>query len=308
MMALLLVLILACAASLGLALAHVGQRPEQRRLERLSGGPDVVAMDVRGLLQETRPGLLERLVQLLAGSASKRSEQEMAPLRSRLVHAGYRGESAVLTYLGSRVALALALPLLFLMTTLAWSFSQLQLAAAISCAAGFGLILPSYWLDKRVEARQRALMLALPDALDLMVVCVEAGLGINASLKRIARDFRRTHPLLAEEFELANFETRAGKSTTDALRGLAARTGVAEVSTLVAMLLQTERFGTGLADTLRVHADAMRLRRVQRAEELANKAPLKMMFPTLFIFAAMLIIVIGPALLAMSRYFGQAAG
>jgi len=229
----------------------------------------------------------------------------MAPLRARLVHAGYRGDSAVLTYLGSRVALALVLPLLLLMAPFSWSFSQLELAAAISCAAGAGLILPSYWLDKKIKARQAALMLALPDALDLMVVCVEAGLGINASLKRIARDFRGTHPLLAAEFELANFETRAGKSTTDALRGLAERTGVSDISTLVAMLLQTERFGTGLADTLRVHADSMRVRRLQRAEELANKAPLRMLFPTVLIFAAMLLIVVGPAMLAFTRYFGS---
>ena len=130
-----------------------------------------------------------------------------------------------------------------------------------------------------------------------MVVCVEAGLGINASLKRVAEDFRTTHPILSSEFELANFETRAGKSTTDALRALAVRTGVAEVSSLVAMLIQTERFGTGLADTLRIHADGMRLRRLQRAEEQANKAPLKMLFPTVFIFVAMIIIIVGPGFL-----------
>ena len=141
-----------------------------------------------------------------------------------------------------------------------------------------------------------------------MVVCVEAGLGINASLKRVAEDFRLTHPILSSEFELANFETRAGKSTTEALRALADRTGVQDVGSLVAMLIQTERFGTGLADTLRVHADGMRLRRLQNAEEQANKAPLKMLFPTVLIFVAMLIIVVGPGFLQMSLYFKQAAG
>jgi tight adherence protein C len=141
-----------------------------------------------------------------------------------------------------------------------------------------------------------------------MVVCVEAGLGINASLKRVAEDFRTTHPILSAEFELANFETRAGKSTTDALRALGDRTGVQEVSSLVAMLIQTERFGTGLADTLRVHADGMRLRRLQSAEEQANKAPLKMLFPTVLIFVAMLIIIVGPGFLQIAEYFRKANG
>jgi tight adherence protein C len=141
-----------------------------------------------------------------------------------------------------------------------------------------------------------------------MVVCVEAGLGINASLKRVSDDFRLTHPVLSSEFELANLETRAGKSTTEALRALANRTGVQDVGSLVAMLIQTERFGTGLADTLRVHADGMRLRRLQNAEEQANKAPIKMLFPTVLIFVAMLIIIVGPGFLQMSMYFKQANG
>jgi tight adherence protein C len=206
------------------------------------------------------------------------------------------------------VLFALLLPMLVLLTPAAWQLEQLQIAAALVLATGIGLIAPSYWLDQQIKQRQKNLRLALPDALDLMVVCVEAGLGINASLKRVAEDFRTTHPILSSEFELANFETRAGKSTTDALRGLADRTGVTDVSSLVAMLIQTERFGTGLADTLRVHADGMRLRRLQNAEEQANKAPLKMLLPTVFIFVAMLVIVVGPGALQMSNYFKQANG
>jgi tight adherence protein C len=211
-----------------------------------------------GVLTRQELSWLDRFMQPFAGKQENRREEVLAPVRRRLTYAGFRRETSVMTYMGSRVVFAALLPMLVLLTPAAWNFQQLQLAAALCAACGIGLIAPSYWLDQKVKARQKALRLALPDALDLMVVCVEAGLGINASLKRVAEDFRLTHPIMSSEFELANFETRAGKSTTDALRALADRTGVAEVSSLVAMLIQTERFGTGLADTLRVHADGMR--------------------------------------------------
>jgi len=303
-----LLLILASVIALGGAVASFGSRPEQRRLARLAtGGPEGPG-NAEGVLARQDPNLFERLMRPFAGDVAKDKEKEatLAPIRRRLIHAGLRREGSLMAYMGSRIATALALVVLVLVLPVSWSLSQLQLVTALCAAAGIGMVAPSYWLDRKVKARQRQLELALPDALDLMVVCVEAGLGINSSLKRIAEDFRDTHPVLASEFELANFETRAGKSTTEALRGLAERTGVSDVSSLVAMLIQTERFGTGLADTLRVHADAMRLRRLQRAEELANKAPLKMLLPTVLIFIAMMIIIIGPGALQMTQYFNQA--
>jgi len=170
-----------------------------------------------------------------------------------------------------------------------------------------GLVGPSYILDRKRAKRQLKMILGLPDALDLMVVCVEAGLGINASLTRIAREFVRSNPTLSAEFQLVTLETRAGKSSTEALRALALRTGVSEIGSLVAMLVQTERFGTNLADTLRVHADGLRVQRMQRAEEQAGKAPLKMMFPTLLIFAATLLVTLGPGLLRLMEFFTEAS-
>ena len=307
-MEIVLALIFGSVVALGLAFGSLGQRPEQRRLARLAGEdrpPAQVEAEAQGLLARQELTWFDRLMRPFAGNQEKASEETLAPVRRRLVYAGYRRDTALATYMGSRVAFALLLPILVMLTPPAWSLGQLQLVMGLCLAAGLGMIGPSYWLDQKVKARQKNLQLALPDALDLMVVCVEAGLGINASLKRVAEDFRNTHPILSAEFEMANFETRAGKRTTDALRGLADRTGVGDVSSLVAMLIQTERFGTGLADTLRVHADAMRLRRLQRAEEQANKAPLKMLFPTVFIFIAMLIIVVGPGFLQMSQYFAN---
>ena len=300
-------MIFACVFTLGLGVASLfGRRPERERLARLAGGgQQAAAGDAGGVLSRMDRNWYERLMQMLVGRTAKEKAEAATPIGKRLIHAGYRSDSAIVTYMGSRVVLALALPILVLVLPMSWGLNQLQLGAALITAAGVGLIAPSYWLDRQVAARQKALQLALPDALDLMVVCVEAGLGINASLKRVADDFRRTHPIMSSEFELVSFETRAGKSTTAALRGLADRTGVSDVSSLVAMLIQTERFGTGLADTLRVHADSMRLRRLQRAEEQANKAPLKMLFPTVFIFVAMLIIVVGPGFLKLAQYFSE---
>jgi tight adherence protein C len=310
-MALVLGLIFLSIVTLGFAFASMGARPEQRRLARLAetgGAAKPTQGESQGVLARQELRWFDRVMQPFAGKQSKASEQALATVRRRLIYAGFRRETSVITYMGSRVLFALLLPMLVLLTPAAWQLEQLQIAAALVLATGIGLIAPSYWLDQQIKQRQKNLRLALPDALDLMVVCVEAGLGINASLKRVAEDFRTTHPILSSEFELANFETRAGKSTTDALRGLADRTGVTDVSSLVAMLIQTERFGTGLADTLRVHADSMRLRRLQNAEEQANKAPLKMLLPTVFIFVAMLVIVVGPGALQMSNYFKQANG
>ena len=187
-----------------------------------------------------------------------------------------------------------------------WDLGEMQLIVLLCGSAGLGLVTPSFYLDRRRAARKMNIVLALPDALDLMVVCVEAGLGINMSLKRIAREFARSQPILAAEFELVTLEIMAGKSHHPGpAQPARSAPGVDEVGSLVAMLVQTERFGTSLADTLRVHADSLRVQRTQRAEELAGKAPLKMMFPTLLIFAATLMVTLGPGFLKLSALFSD---
>jgi tight adherence protein C len=171
--------------------------------------------------------------------------------------------------------------------------------------SAFFYVLPSIVLDRCVATRQHAITRVLPDALDLMVVCVEAGFGINQSLAQVADEFESKCPIVATEFGLVVQETRAGKSTTEALRALATRTGVADISSLVALLVQTERFGTSLANALRVHADAMRIVRMQRAEERAQKATLKLILPSTMIFAAILIIFVAPGAYMMMSALGS---
>jgi tight adherence protein C len=287
-----------------------GRRPLKKRLARLADGSRAVVAesDGRGLLPSQHESLLTKLLAPLAGKASRGDSSanvSVGRTRQRLVEAGFRHSSALTLYMGSRVALALGLPVIALLLSPAWSLDELQLVMLLCVSAGLGLVAPSYWLDRMRGRRQQQIILGLPDALDLMVVCVEAGLGVNASLARVAKEFALTNPVLSAEFELVTLEARAGKSSTEALRSLAERTGVSEVSSLVAMLVQTERFGTSIADTLRVFADSMRVQRMLRAEEQGGKAPVKMLFPTLIIFVATLVVTIGPGLMQMFAFFEE---
>jgi tight adherence protein C len=307
-MELLLVLVFGAAAACVLAATSLGgNRGVKRRLARLADGSAApIPADLSdGLPRDGQHWLLKLFAPFAARATSGESASR---IRRRLVEAGYRRDSALGLYMGTRLVLALLLPSLVLVSSPALNLPELKLVLILCCAGGLGLVIPSYWLDRQRSARQMCMILGLPDALDLMVVCVEAGLGINASLARVAREFHRTNPVLSTEFELVTLEIRAGKSSTDALRALAERSGVSEVSSLVAMLVQTERFGTSVADTLRVHAESLRVQRLLRAEEMAGKAPLKMMFPTLIIFIATLIVTIGPGMLQMFAFFGEKTG
>ena len=163
-----------------------------------------------------------------------------------------------------------------------------------------GYLLPDMWLTWRVSVRQRKLRKALPDALDLLVICVEAGLGLDQALMKVAQDMKIAHPELSEELQFVNLEMRIGKTRIDALRELARRTGLDDIKSLVAMLIQTERFGTSIAQSLRVYSDDMRLKRRQRAEEMSAKTSVKMV-PALvfFIFPALMVVILGPAILTL---------
>jgi tight adherence protein C len=302
------------AITLAAALTSLPVRsPTRRRLARLADGSRIPVPQAsgEGLFAEDSSGWLIKLLKPVSRQGGKdgkdgKDGKESASHgynRQRLIEAGYRRASAMVIYSGTRHALAITLPIVFFAMSPAWNLSNFQLIVLLCMAAAVGLVLPSYIVDKKRKARKMDMVLGLPDALDLMVVCVEAGLGINMSLQRISKEFARTHKTLSSEFELVTLEVRAGKSTTQALRTLAERTGVDEIHALVAMLVQTERFGTSLADTLRVHAESLRVQRMQRAEELAGKAPLKMLFPTLLIFAATLMVTVGPGFLQLTAVF-----
>lgn len=238
------------------------------------------------------------------GSRKRRVSLEDDPMRVRLMRAGYRKPSAVPQYIGVRVVLVIALPLLAWLSPISSAVPARFEMFVPLVALVIGYVGPSYWLDRRTRRRQEEIDRHLPAALDLMVVCVESGLGLIQSIYRVGREMAQTSPVLSEELGLVAIESRTGRSNAAALKNLATRTGVREVSVLVAMLMQTERFGTSLADSLRVHCDMMRTQRLQRAEADAARAPLKMLFPTSLILVALLLLIIGLAAIQASQTLG----
>jgi len=165
-----------------------------------------------------------------------------------------------------------------------------------------GFYLPSFWLRMRVQKRKEKILEGLPEALDMMVVCVEAGMGLDAAINRVGQEMALSNKVVGEEFQLLSLELRAGKQRNDALRGLATRTDLEDVNSLVTLLIQTDRFGTSIAQALRVHSDSMRVKRQQRAEEIAAKLPVKLLLPlTLFIFPSLFVVVMGPAVIRILR-------
>jgi tight adherence protein C len=225
------------------------------------------------------------------GEKVPRSPKEMGSLRLRLVQAGYRREEAVTIFFGIRVMFALALFMFFSTPIVARPNMVMALAGL-----GAGYVLPGMALARLAKRRAHRIRLALADALDLLVVSVEAGLGLGQAMTRVGSELAFAYPDLSDELKLINLELRAGKPRPEALRNLADRTGVEDLSSLVTMLIQTDKFGTSVAQSLRVYSETLRTKRRQRAEEAAAKTGVKMVFPLVFcIFPAVWIVTIGPA-------------
>jgi tight adherence protein C len=226
------------------------------------------------------------------------STKKLPHTQRLMVRAGYRRPEAVTAMRGAKVLLPVAGVALVYLTGV-YRHNPLFL---LVFAGVVGFLLPEIWLTWRIRRRQRRIRLALPDALDLLVVCVEAGLGLDQAILRVSEELRIVHPQLSEEMQLVNLEMRLGKNRLDALRELAARTGVDDVKALVAMLIQTDRFGTSVAQSLRVHSDDLRTKRRQRAEEMAAKTTIKMIPPLVFfIFPALFVVILGPAVISVAR-------
>src|SRR3954447_13641187 len=225
------------------------------------------------------------------GEKAPRSTKEMGSLRLRLVQAGFRRDEALTMFFGIRVAFALGLFSLFATSILARPNITLALGAL-----GLGYILPGMVLARLAKRRSHRIRLSLADMLDLLVVSVEAGLGLDQAMQRVGQELAFAYPELSDELRLINLELRAGKPRAEALRNLADRTGVDDLSSLVTMLIQTDKFGTSVAQSLRVYSDTLRTKRRQRAEEAAAKTGVKMVFPLVFcIFPAIWVVTIGPA-------------
>lgn len=247
--------------------------------------------------QQRRPAW-ERVLARFAGFLPNADGQES--IKDGLTEAGIRGGNAVTTFLGAKVLLAVGLPfmLMFVLGLVGMPMGNILVWMVVLAVVGF--YLPTLWLWSASNKRKLEVTHALPDALDLMVVCVEAGLGLNAAILKVANEMTLASPVLATELRMVNNEMKAGINRIDALRNLADRTGVADVKSLVAVLVQTDRLGTSVAASLRAQSDSLRVKRRQRAEEAAHKVAVKLVFPlVLCIFPELLLILLGPGMLSI---------
>jgi tight adherence protein C len=239
----------------------------------------------------------------LANLSTPKEGWEDSPLRIRFLNAGLRGSDIRLYYFAAKTVLPLVLAgLAFTLTQAAGSSDQLTLMFNVLVSALIGCYLPNALLSVRVRHRQREIFENFPDAADLMLVCVEAGLGLDAGLTRVADEIKRKSVALAEELHLTNLEMRAGATREAALRNLALRTGVEETGTFATMLTQADRFGTSIGESLRVFSDDLRHKRQMRAEERAAKIPTKLLIPLVgCIFPSIIMVILGPAVITIIR-------
>ncbi len=265
-------------------------------LEQLSVNPFGVAQ-VRQ--RQHRRDKWTTILQELGTRVEQRASTDTSTVRLMLTQAGYRSPNAVAVYWGTRIALPLVLVALALLLFAPGGARGMVLAPFFALP---GWVAPTFFVGARIRRRQHELRKALPDALDSLVVCVEAGLGLNQAIMRVAEEMRHISQVMSEELAMVNVEIRAGMPRDEALRNLAERTGLDDIRSLVGMLIQTDRFGTSIAQALRVHADTLRTKRRQRAEETAAKMSIKMLFPLVFcIMPALLVIIMGPTILKIVK-------
>ena len=291
----------AMLAFLGVAGLLARAKEDKQRHQRLSGRSRETDLGNRepADLKSMVSGGLESVGKLLATS------QNQFKLQEDLQRAGYYGARPVTIFLGAKAAAAIALPAAFLVYQSVLDLSLKMVIVAVVVLLVLGLRLPGFWLARKIRQRCARLKGDLPDCLDLLVVCVESGLGIDAALLKISEKMSVSCADLSQELRLVHLEMQAGNSRQEALRHLAERTGVKEIQSLVAKLIQSEKFGTSVSKALRVHADTIREKRKQAAEERAGKTAVKMLFPLIFcIFPALFVAILGPAIIQMFTALG----
>jgi len=285
------------------AIGYFGYRRYARpgRVYEQLGGEATFAMPLLDRTHEEDAGLIVKVFEQV-GEKVPVDPADASLLRRDLIAAGFRSAQALPVYLAARVLACGGLLLVGLMFR--GYIANPVLSIVVPVAAGFlGYFAPGLWLDWAVSSRNERIRFSLPDGLDLMVVSVEAGLGLDQAVQYVGKELAQTHPDLSEELQLVTLEIRAGKRRPEALRNLAERTGEQELRKLVAILIQTDRFGTSIADSLRTHSDFMRVRRRQEAEERAGKVGVKLVFPIFFLMLpAMLVVAAGPGLLQVFKH------
>jgi len=278
---------------LGGLLALVGISKKRLNLDRRLNQPgEQVGTTIEGVTKQVERALVS------IGEKLPRSPAEMTRQERKMVQAGYRRKDAVLLLNGAHVAVLTLSLLIFL----ASGFFYRQPVISIVFSIFIGAVIPDLWLRRAILRRQEEIQYALPDAMDLAVIAVEAGLGLDQALMRVGDEITTAHPALADELRLRNLEVNMGRSRSDALRNLAERPGVEDLKAWIAILIQTDKFGTSVGQALRTFSDSLRVKRRQRAEEQAAKLAIKMVVPmVLFIFPGVFIVIVGPAFIAIIR-------
>jgi tight adherence protein C len=309
----LLASLLAFASVLLLGFGVLGARREAGRLERLRGKvAGFAGLNDAGAPAESALARLGRvltgMVRELGARLGPKEQDSQDQVQLDLVRAGLRGPNAVQAFHGAKAALMLIPPCLFL--GVAWILPkapslQITIIGALALAC-LGTLVPGMWLRRRMAARRLALLCELPDALDLLVVCVESGMGLDQAIHRVSEELRESAPVISGELRTMTLEMRAGRQRQQALKDLAERTGIEDVQSLVTLLVQADTFGISVARTLRVYSDTLRTSRFQRAEETAAKLPTKLLFPlVLCIFPVLFVVLIGPAVIQFMHVFAR---
>ena len=288
-------LFVALVAGYGVSAFFSARSPERRRLRQLAVGGPAGLVDAQVTLVDTVDPRLKRI------PGVPKSPKELGRLRRRLARAGYTSITAVLIYTTATIVT----PILVALAAVSFiGISKGWILALVGAAIGY--LLPGLVLGRLTERRKRELRDGLPDALDLFIVCVEAGSSLDQAIVKASDELGLTYPSLAYELRLITTEIRAGKPRLEAFKNFAARTLVDDVQSLVALLVQTDKFGTSIAQALRIHAETSRVKRRQNAEERAGKIGVKLVFPlVLFLFPALYIVILGPAVISFVRVFSQ---
>lgn len=278
----------------------------EERLERIARPKSLAEIEMKAKNDNAdRYKGLKDAVKNMGGMLEPQSELEKNSLRVKLANAGFRSEAAPQIYQGARVICFVVLGGFGLIAGY-FSGDQIQVKMMVAAIFGmFGFYGPSLFLSMLVSSRQKEIFLTLPDALDLMVVCVESGLGLDAAMRKVTDEMKGHAKVLCEEFALANLQLQMGRPRREVLHDLGVRTGVDDVKSLAAILIQADRFGSSIATALRVQSDSMRTRRKQIAEEKAAKTAVQLIFPlVLFIFPGIFVVLVGPAAILIAKNLG----
>jgi len=289
-----------CIALIVMSLYWKMAREQSAVVTRLEGMDPSVAAVEGGSFIDMAEGLATPITKVIPLSAT-----EALKLQKQLMHAGYRDPEAATAFRAIQLTSLAFFPSAVILGCFLSGSPLLNFIMYGVFAAGVGFYLPRYILWKKIKGRQQRLTWGLADALDLMVITVEAGLGLNAALVRVGEELKNVHPEIYEEFDMVNLEIRVGRSRDEALRNLAERTGVDDLRSFVALMIQADRFGSSIAKAVRIFSDTLRTKRRQRAEQASQKAAIKLLFPlTFFLFPTIILAVLGPAILTLMDLFG----